>query len=94
MRVLPRTIIGGIIIGAVLFFIPFLLGFILFALLIGFLFRLFIGRWWGWNRGYRFPSNYSGDYGRLGYDDIVPIDRQSYSSPIERKSPEHRITIR
>jgi uncharacterized membrane protein len=50
-----KAIIGGALLGAALFFVPFILiRVFLFVLLIGFLFRLFgRGRWHGqWNRGF------------------------------------------
>jgi len=48
-----RPIIGGILIGAALFFMPFFfVRIILFFLIISLIIRFFIGRRWGYRRGF------------------------------------------
>jgi len=54
-----KPMIAGILIGAALFFMPFFfVRFILFFLVIGAIFRFFIGRrYWGYRRG--FDANFT-----------------------------------
>ena len=66
-----KPILGGLIIGAALFFMPFfVLKVLVFLLIIGLLFRLF-----GWRRGWR---HYRGPYGWAFADKIRNMSDEDY----------------
>jgi hypothetical protein len=96
MRNVFRPIAIGIVIGAGLFFVPFLFRFILFVLLLFFIIRLIFG--WGWRRGWRNrrfygPPFFYDPYDRNNEEDIVPIDRQWYRPSIQRRGPENNFPV-
>ncbi|MDQ3844322.1 MAG: hypothetical protein M3342_09955 [Bacteroidota bacterium] len=93
MRV-ARAVLIGIIIGAGLFFMPFLFRFVLFFLLIGFLFRFFFWgwrwrRWGGWGR---YPF-YDYRYSLYEGDRPIPIDRDWHKPSIDRNSHEKEYPV-
>lgn len=96
MRFLFRATAAGILIGAALFFVPFLFGFLFFGLFVFFMVRLIAGpRRYGyyWGRGYGrpyFANPYDDTYG----NDIVPIDGNRYSPSINPSAPERNFPVR
>jgi hypothetical protein len=82
MRFSIRPIVFGIIIGAVLFFVPFRFPFIFLFLFIFFFFRPWRRRGYGW--GYPRYAD---------HNDTLPIDGDRNFHSGRNKSPETKITI-
>lgn len=96
MRFLFRSIAAGLLIGTVLFFVPFLFGFVFFVILAFFIVRLVAGprrysRRWG--PGYYDRSYFANSYSDYYENDIVPIDGGRYHSPINRQAPEQHFPV-
>ena len=92
MRFPFRAIFIGLLIGAALFFAPFVFPFFIFFFFIFFLSRFFFGRRWGrWGYGYGPRWGYpSGDYYQ---NDITPIDGGRAVPSRGMKEEERKINI-
>ncbi|MGM9476656.1 hypothetical protein ACS5PU_09495 [Pedobacter sp. GSP4] len=86
MKKILKAIGFGIVLGATAFFIPFVFKFIFAAILIGLIFRAFIGRKRRYfhSRFNRFENNYS---------PIVPIDNQWYRPTVQGNGTVNHINI-
>ncbi|WP_426326971.1 hypothetical protein [Pedobacter sp. R-06] len=86
MKKILKTIGFGIVLGAVAFFIPFVFKFILAIALIGFMFRIFIGR-----RHHYFHNRFNGFENH--YNPIVPIDNQWYRPTVQGNGTVNNINV-
>jgi hypothetical protein len=86
MKKILKTIGFGIVIGAAAFFIPFVVKFIFAVMLIGLMFRVFIGR-----RHYRFHNRFNGFENH--YNPIVPIDNQWYRPTVQGNGTVNNINV-
>ncbi|MDQ0636610.1 hypothetical protein QF042_000175 [Pedobacter sp. W3I1] len=86
MKKILKTIGFGIVLGAVAFFIPFVFKFIFAIMLIGLMFRIFIGR-----RHHYFHNRFNGfeNY----YNPIVPIDNQWYRPTVQGNGTVNNINV-
>jgi hypothetical protein len=86
MKKILKTIGFGIVLGAVAFLITFLLKFIFAVMLIGFMFRIFIGR-----RHHYFHNRFNGFENH--YNPIVPIDNQWYRPNVQGNGIVNNINV-
>jgi len=86
MKKILKTIGFGIVLGAAAFFIPFVFKFIFALMLIGLMFRVFIGR-----KYHRFHNRFNG-FGHH-YNPIVPIDNQWYRPNVQGNGTVNNINV-
>ena len=86
MKQIFKAIAFGILLGAAVFFVPFIFKFILGLMVIGLFLKMIFGRRRRHfaNRFQEFNSNYS---------PIVPIDNQWYKPTIQGNGPTNHINI-
>ncbi|WP_231425566.1 hypothetical protein [Pedobacter sp. Leaf250] len=86
MKQIIKAIAFGILLGATVFFVPFIFKFILGLMVIGLFFKLAFSR-----RRRRFINRFEGfDH---HYSPIVPIDNQWYKPTIQGNGPVNHINI-
>ena len=86
MKKILKAIGFGIILGAAMFFVPFIFKFILIVMIIGMIFRMFAN-----NRRRHFAQRfeeYSNNFGQ-----IIPIDGQWYKPNVKQNGVENNINI-
>jgi hypothetical protein len=86
MKKILKTIGFGIVLGTAAFFIPFVFKFIFAVMLIGLIFRGFIGR-----RRYHFHNRFNGFENH--YNPIVPIDNQWYRPNVQGNGTVNNINV-
>jgi hypothetical protein len=90
MRFFLRAVFAGILLGAAIFFLPFVFPVFLFLFLIFGFSRIFFGR-----RRSGGPYGYCGGFRHGGdsFQEIIPIDGRGYHPGENRGGPERQIPI-
>ncbi|MFC3561447.1 hypothetical protein [Pedobacter jamesrossensis] len=78
----------GIVLGATAFFIPFIFKFILIAMVIGMVFRMFAH-----SKRRHFMHRFEMYQNNNHFSQITPIDNQWYTPTVERNSPVQNINV-
>lgn len=94
MRFIARGAAIGLLVGAAFFFVPFLLRFFLFFLLISIIVRLAIGR--GWRRRQYRPGYYNRhfqDQHDVYGNNIISIDGRNFVPPVHNNGNESRFPV-
>jgi len=87
MKKILKAIGFGIVLGAALFFVPFIFKFILIAMLIGMVFRVF-----AYNRRRHFAQRFNGYY-HNPFEQITPIDGQWYRPNVQGNGIANSINV-
>ena len=88
MKKILKAIGFGIVLGATAFFIPFIFKFILIAMVIGMVFRMFAH-----SKRRHFAQRFDAYYANSNYNQIIPIDGQWYKQADQNNGVENNINV-